>query len=86
MISTLKFFGILGVIAIVLYPFLPVVTVLPYGMDEALVFFVGSIKAILQILPWLQIVWDLFILALFIKSLLFIFNSVRWFVELFAQS
>lgn len=86
MISTLKFLGILGVLAIIIYPLLPVVTELPFGIDEALQFFVGNIRALIELLPWLATVWNLFLWALFIKSLLFIFHWVRWFVELWAQS
>lgn len=62
--------------------FLPRVEELPLGMDEALVFFSSTIHALLDLLPWLNIVWTLCLLALAIKFLLFSWHWVRWFIEL----
>jgi len=85
MIPYLSFLTVLALLVVVT-AFMPVVTELPFGMDTALVFFVGTIKALLQLMPWLQIVWNLILWAIFIKSLLFAWKWVQWFIQLFAKS
>lgn len=62
--------------------FLPTVEELPLGMDEALTFMVGAIHGLIDIMPWLEIVWTLALLALLIKFLLFSWHWVKWFIEL----
>lgn len=85
MIPFLSFLGVLAVLSLT-YQFLPVVSELPYGMDEALSFFVATIKSLLQLLPWMQIVWNLILWAIFIKSLLFAWRWIQWFIHLFAKA
>lgn len=62
--------------------FLPVVTELPWGMDAALALMVGSIHGLIEIMPWMGIVWSLALTALLIKFLLFSWHWVKWFIEL----
>lgn len=81
MITVIKILGTLAVL-VILTGFMPVVSELPLGMDDALIFFVGTIKALLTLMPWMGIVFTLFLLALLIKSLLFAWHWVRWFIEL----
>ena len=56
--------AIIGVFGVIMGLF-PTIETLPYGIDEALVFFVGTIKGILEIFPWFQTIWNLMLLALF---------------------
>jgi len=81
-----KLIGILATLAIlvIVTNFLPVVTELPFGMDAALTFFIGAINGLLAIMPWMELPWTLVLWALFIKSLLFIFHWVIFFLNLFA--
>jgi len=81
MITTLKVIGVLAVL-VILTGFMPVVTELPFGMDAALSFFIGTIRAILELMPWMQIVFQLILWAMFIESLLFAWKWVQWFMEL----
>lgn len=62
--------------------FLPTVEELPLGMDAALTLMVGSIHGLIDLMPWLEIVWTLALLALLIKFLLFSWHWVKWFIEL----
>jgi len=69
MITTIKlsvFFGVFLIVA----AFLPVVTELPFGLDAPMVFFATTIKGVTTLMPWMQTVWDLILLALFIEFLL----------------
>lgn len=71
-------------ILLLLSKFLPVVTELPYGMDYALTLFTGSINGMIEIMPWMGIVWTYVLLALFIKGLLFTWHWSVFFLNLFA--
>jgi len=81
MITILVVTGILALL-VILTGFMPVVSELPLGMDAALTFFVATIKAIMTLMPWMQIVFTLFLLALLVKSLLFAWGWIKWFIEL----
>lgn len=81
-----KLLGILATLSIIVIVtnFLPVVTELPFGMDAALVFFIGAVNALIAIMPWMEMPWILVMWALFIKGLLFLFHWSMFFVNLFA--
>jgi len=81
-----KLLGILGTLAIlaILTNFLPVVTELPFGMDFALTFLVSTINALITLMPWFGIVWTYILWAMLIKSLLFIFHWVIFFLNQFS--
>lgn len=81
MISILKFLGVLGLLALVT-AFLPTVTELPLGIDEAVVFFIGTIKALVNLIPFMQVPFTLILLAVSIRFALFVWHWVRWLVEL----
>lgn len=78
--------GIAATLAIllILSKFLPVVSELPFGMDEALIIFTSTVRGIIEIMPWLGIVWFYILLALFIKGLMFTFHWSIFFLNLFA--
>jgi len=81
MITVLKVIGILAIL-VILTGYLPVVSELPFGMEAALIFFVGTIRGILELMPWLQIVFTLILFAMFIRSMLFAWTWTKWFIEL----
>lgn len=81
MITLIKIVGVFAVLG-TLTLFMPVVTALPLGMDEALTFFVGNIRALVELLPWMELPFTLIMWALFIKSLLFAWHWIKWFIEL----
>lgn len=58
--------------------FLPVVTELPFGMDEAVQFFFATIRALMDVIPWITVPFSLMVLALFIKGLFLLWHFVRW--------
>jgi len=49
-----------------------VITELPFGMDVAVQTFGSHVLAVVEILPMLDIIWTLFIWAIFIKMCLII--------------
>jgi len=48
------------------------VTELPWGIDEPMVIFASTINNLIYYMPWLEVIWTLFLLALGIKVSLFI--------------
>jgi len=83
MLSTLKWLGIISVVATVLGLFFEPVTELPLGIDEALTFFVGTITGLISVMPWLEIVWQILLLGLSIKILLFTWHWIKYIIDLF---
>jgi len=81
-----KLIGILASLAIlvILTSFLPVVDELPFGMDFALSFFVGTVNGLIALMPWFGIVWTFVLWGLGIKTLLFIFHWSIFFYNMFA--
>jgi len=67
---------------LLLTQFLPEVTSLPFGLDYALTFFVGTIHGILKVMPFLITTWNLILAALAIEVALFTWERVKWFLEL----
>jgi len=61
---------------------LPQVSELPFGMHNAFLIFSGSLAAILELMPWLQIVWHLFLLAVTIRTALLSWEFFKWFMSL----
>jgi len=82
MISLLKTIGWISLIALVIPIFFPVVTELPFGLDEAFVIFVSTIKGLISLLPWLEIVWNIMLLALGVKVLLFTWHWIHTIINL----
>jgi len=76
MITALKVATWILVITTIVGLFFDPVTELPFGMDEALTFFVSTIRALIELLPWLGIVWNVIVLSLFIKGLLFTWHWI----------
>jgi len=60
----------------------PVITALPLGLDNALTFFMTAIMMIIDIFPFMDIIWSLFLLGLGIKFSLFVFGWIRMLVEM----
>lgn len=54
---------------------------LPFGLDDAMTTFVGVIKALLGIMPWFQVPWNLMLLALSIAFGLWIWHWVKYFIN-----
>jgi len=61
--------------------FLNDITTLPFGIDNAMNMFVGTIKALLDIMPWFQTPWILMLLALSISFGLWIWYWVRYVIN-----
>lgn len=72
---------IVQIITMFLSP-LPTVTELPFDMDFAAVFFVSTVKGLVNLLPWFGIVWTLLLWALYIKFILYAWHWARWLIEL----
>lgn len=60
----------------------PVITALPLGLDPALVFFMTAINMIIDIFPFMDIIWILFLFGLGIKFSLFVFGWIRMLIEM----
>jgi len=58
------------------------VTQLPWGIDTPLSFFMTTINDIIYVMPWLEIVWTIFLLALGIKIAEFILQWVLYLIKL----
>lgn len=72
--------GIIGIFGLLMSVF-PDVIALPYGIDEAMSFFVNTVKSIIIVFPFMQVIWNLILLSLTIEVLLFTWTWVRWFIE-----
>lgn len=75
------FLNLLATIPIVLMAIFPTVTQLPFGMDPAVHLFIGTLKGILDVFPWLNIVFTIFLLGLGVKFALFTFRMVVWIIS-----
>jgi len=60
----------------------PVVTALPFGIDEALVFMVNTFKALVEIMPWMQTPLSLMLLAVSIQMALYLWTWIKWLLQL----
>jgi len=63
--------------------FLPQVTELPLGIDTALVFAVGNIKAFVGAFPFAQLPWTYFLLGLSLQFLYYLWYWADWFMSKF---
>lgn len=54
--------------------YFPIVTSLPYGVDSVLTSFVATVQALIVELPFLAIIWQLFLLSLLVQFILWIFE------------
>lgn len=78
LIKVISIFAILGTLTL----FMPVVTELPFGMDEALMFFVGNVRALVELLPWMELPFQLIMWGLFIQTLFFAWHWIKYFLEI----
>lgn len=62
--------------------FLDPVTSLPLGVDEPMLFLTTRINDLLYYMPWLETIWNVFLIALGIKVALFIFEWILFFIRL----
>jgi len=53
---------------------MPEVTTLPWGIDEPLLFFMIRINDLMYVMPWLETVWNVFIIGVSVKIAVFIFK------------
>jgi len=82
MIQFLKILGVMSLLAVIATAFFPEVTELPFGMDEAFIIFVGGIKGLISLLPWMEIVWNCLLIALGVDILLFTWHWVHTIINL----
>lgn len=93
MITILKIIGVVGVL-LGITSFMPEVvpvgqcpdsvegcTTLPATLENGMEFFVNTISGILDLLPFLEVVWNLIMLALVVKVSLFTWSWLRWLIE-----
>lgn len=57
------------------------VETLPLGMENAVVLFTGTIQALIDLLPWLSIPWNYFLIALSIHFALLLWHWIRWMIS-----
>jgi len=58
------------------------VTELPWGLDTPLTYFMTLINNITYAMPWLDIVWTIFLLALAINVVIYTIELLMWFIKL----
>jgi len=80
MIASLIGIAIIAVITIFWTAFFGLVYELPYGLDPILVLFNNQVQLVIHILPPLATVWNVFIIGLHVKVLLFVMNRVQWII------
>jgi len=85
MIFNALFNGILGSLEAVTY-FLPTVTTLPFGVDDAMVYFISTIKGFVNLMPWVGTIFNLIMLAIGIKFSLFLWHWAKYFINLMRGS
>jgi len=85
MITALKYSFVMGVIGLIFAsPLFPTVEILPYGIDEALIMFVGTIKGFISLFPELFTpIWNVIVWGLIITFLLFLWERIQWLIDLF---
>lgn len=82
MFTIIKYTAGVALISFILTSVFGPVETLPFGIDEAMIFFVSTIKGLVSLFPWLEVVWDLVLLALLIKSLLFLWHWIHTIINL----
>lgn len=68
-------------VAFLMSPF-PVITELPFDMDYAFTFFIGTVKGLVAIMPWFGTVWTLLLWALGIQASLYAWHWIKWLIQL----
>lgn len=58
------------------------VTELPFGLQEPMETFISGISSITYYMPWMQVIWEVFVLALTVKVAMFIYKQVLFFIQL----
>lgn len=81
MITTLKYLSILAFVTLVTYG-LPTVTELPFGIDDAMVLFISTIRSLVAIIPFMVVPYYLIIAMLSIRFSLFVWHWIRWIIGL----
>lgn len=71
---------VLNVLQIALF-WLPDVTSLPFGIEEALTFFGSTIKGLTVVLPFMELPWKLALFALYLHYLMWSWHWIKWFIE-----
>jgi len=61
--------------------FLPTVTVLPFGIDYGLSYFMGVVNSLVALMPWMDIVWTFILWGLLLEFLMFSWHWIKWFIE-----
>jgi len=79
-LSLFRFFNWLldGLMNFITYP----VTELPFGMDEALNYFATVIGQILHVMPWMEVVWQVFLIAMGVKVTLWLIEMMLFMYKL----
>lgn len=76
------FIGVLDTVTF----FLNDITALPFGLDNAMVTFVGTVKGFLDIMPWFVVPWYLMLFALSISVGMFVWGWVKYIINVIRGS
>jgi len=74
-------FLFVGILSAFWTAFFGVVTVLPFGLEEPINFFMGIVNNLRNLMPWLNTLWTIFIYGLlFVKIPLWVLGRVVWII------
>lgn len=80
MATTIKYVIFFGLLGILISQFLPVVDVLPFGIDDTLVLAIGTLKQISVCMPFLDAPWQVFKLSIQLLFLYALYKVLHMFL------
>lgn len=82
MINIIVGFVFAGAVSIFLSAYFGQVTSLPFGLDEPIDFFMSTVNNLRNLMPWLNTLWEVFIIGLIVKIAIWTFDKILWFIQL----
>lgn len=82
MVGTTILMAFSSIVGLVTF-FLPTVTELPFSIGEAVSMFAGTVRSLVTHMPFLEVILNLFLLGLVIKTALLMWGWVQWLLSLF---
>lgn len=82
MINIIIGFVFAGAVSIFLSAYFGQVTSLPFGLDELIDFFMSTVNNLRNLMPWLNTLWEVFIIGLIVKIAIWTFDKILWFIQL----
>lgn len=80
MINTFIGFLFLALLSTFWSLFFGIVTELPFGLDEPVDFFMSIINNLRNLMPWLDTLWNVFIIALIVKIAIWSMDKIMWLI------